>query len=156
RRPPVARRRLPPLRRPVVRGRRHHHLRGGLPMTVAVANTGTIAGRHVRFLARQPWYIAILLMQPLIYLLLFSQLFRSVELLPGFSGTYLDFLCPAIVVMNALNAGGWAGTSTLDDMKRGVLNRLLVTPVSRSAIFTGHLAQNALVVVIQGVILVGV
>ncbi len=31
-------------------------------MTVALAHTGAIAGRHIRFLGRQPWYIAMLLM----------------------------------------------------------------------------------------------
>jgi ABC-2 type transport system permease protein len=125
-------------------------------MTAALTNTGTIAGRHVRFLVRQPWYVAILLMQPLIYLVLFSQLFRSIENLPGFRGTYLDFLVPAIIVMNALNAGGWAGTTSIDDMDRGVLNRLLVTPVRRSAVILGHLTQQALLLVIQSVILVGI
>lgn len=125
-------------------------------MTAALANTRTIAARHVRFLVRQPWYVAILLMQPLIYLVLFSQLFRSIENLPGFRGTYLDFLVPAIIVMNALNAGGWAGTTSIDDMDRGVLNRLLVTPVRRSAVILGHLTQQAILLVIQSVILVGI
>ena len=125
-------------------------------MTATIAHTGTIAGRHVRFLARQPWYIGLLLMQPLIYLLLFSQLFRSVENLPGFQGSYLDFLVPAIIVMSALNAGGWAGTASIDDMERGVLSRLLVTPVRRGAIIFGHLAQLALVVLVQSVTLVAI
>jgi ABC-2 type transport system permease protein len=125
-------------------------------MTVALANTGTIAGRHIRFLGRQPWYILMLLMQPLIYLVLFSQLFRSVEDLPGFLGSYLDFLLPAIVVMSALSAGGWAGTTSIDDMERGVLSRFLVTPVRQGAIIYGHLVQGALIVAIQSVILVGV
>ena len=125
-------------------------------MTVAVAHAGVIAGRHVRFLGRQPWYIAMLLMQPLIYLVLFSQLFHSVENLPGFQGTYLDFLVPAIIVMNALNAGGWSGTASIEDMERGVLGRLLVTPVRRSSIIFGHLAQQALIVILQTIILVAI
>lgn len=124
-------------------------------MTVAVAHTGAIALRHVRSFRRQPWWIVISLMQPVIYLLLFSQLFQAMGSLPAFGGSYLSFLLPGIVVMSAFYTGGWAGTVTLDDMERGVLDRFLVTPVARSAVITGHLAQGALIVAIQALILVG-
>jgi ABC-2 type transport system permease protein len=124
-------------------------------MTASVAHTGAIAARHVRAFARQPWWIAISLMQPVIYLVLFSQLFQTMGELPAFGGSYLDFLLPGIVVMSALNTGGWAGTASIDDMERGVMGRMLVTPVSRSAVVIGHLAQGALIVVLQALILVG-
>jgi ABC-2 type transport system permease protein len=123
-------------------------------MTVAIAHTGAIAARHVRAFARQPWWIAISLMQPVIYLVLFSQLFRSMADLPAFGGrSYLDFLLPGIVVVSALYSGGWAGTASIDDMERGVLDRLLVTPVRRAAVLLGHLGQQALIVVIQAAVL---
>jgi ABC-2 type transport system permease protein len=87
---------------------------------------------------------------------LFSQLFGSVADLPGFRGSYLDYLVPAVIVMNALSAGGWAGTTSIDDIERGVMGRLLVTPVRRTAIIAGHLTQLAVVVVLQSLILSGI
>ena len=71
-------------------------------MTAAVLHTGAITARHVRTFTRQPWWIAISLMQPLIYLLLFGQLFQTVGDLPAFRGSYLDFLLPGVVAMSAL------------------------------------------------------
>lgn len=123
-------------------------------MTAMLLDTRIVAGRHIRFLLRQPGYIFITLASPLVYLLLFSQLFSGVAEMPGFEGLYLAFLLPGIVVMAALSSGGWAGTASLEDMDRGVLNRLLVTPVSRAAIITGHLAQGVLVVALQTLVLV--
>ncbi len=123
-------------------------------MTAVVFHTQAVTVRHVRSFARQPWWIAISLMQPAIYLLLFSQLFSAMGALPAFGGSYLDFLLPGVVVMSALLSGGWAGTASIEDMSRGVMDRMLVTPVRRTAIIVGHLAQQALIVVIGGIVLV--
>jgi ABC-2 type transport system permease protein len=122
-------------------------------MTAAV-HTEAIAIRHIRSFVRQPWWIAISLMQPVIYLVLFSQLFQVMGNVPGFDGSYLDFILPGVVAISALSSGGWAGTTSIEDMDRGVMDRMLVTPVDRGAIITGHLVQGALIVVIQAAILV--
>jgi ABC-2 type transport system permease protein len=125
-------------------------------MTVAIAHTSAVATRHVRTFIRQPWWIAISLMQPLIYLLLFGQLFQSVGNLPAFRGSYLDFLLPGVVAMSALSSGGWAGMTSIDDISGGIMGRMLVTPASRAAIVFGHLAQGALILTLQTLILVAV
>jgi ABC-2 type transport system permease protein len=125
-------------------------------MTAAVAHTGAISARHLRAFLRQPWWIAISLMQPVIYLLLFSQLFSAIGVLPAFAGSYLDFLLPGIVVMSALLSGGWAGTASIDDIERGVMDRVLVTPARRGAVIVGHLGQQAVIVVIQAVVLLAI
>ena len=115
-------------------------------MTAALVHTEAIAARHIRTFARQPWWIAISLMQPVIYLVLFSQLFSAMGALPAFGGSYLSFLLPGIVVMSALSSGGWAGTASIDDIHRGVMDRMLVTPVRRAAVIIGHLGQQAFIV----------
>ena len=122
-------------------------------MTVALAHTSTIATRHLRTFVRQPWWIVISLMQPLIYLLLFGQLFQTVGDLPAFRGSYLDFLLPGVVAMSALSSGGWAGMASIDDINAGIMSRVLVTPANRAAIIFGHLAQGALILILQTLIL---
>ena len=124
-------------------------------MTIAIAHTSAVATRHIRTFIRQPWWIAISLMQPLIYLLLFGQLFQTVGDLPAFRGSYLDFLLPGVVAMSALSSGGWAGMTSIDDISVGIMGRMLVTPASRAAIILGHLAQGALILILQTFILVG-
>jgi ABC-2 type transport system permease protein len=123
-------------------------------MTV-LRHIGFMAARDLRALWRQPWYIAVTLVQPVIWLLLFGELFKGVADLPGFSGSYIAYLAPGIVVMSALFSSGWSGMGTIEDIDRGVTDRLLVSPVRRSALIAGRVAQGAVVIVIQSLIMVG-
>ena len=60
----------------------------------ALAQSAYLTGRHLRFFLRQPWFIGISLVQPVIWLLLFGALFKNVVQIPGFTvGTsYIDYL----------------------------------------------------------------
>ncbi|MBX6770747.1 MAG: ABC transporter permease [Chloroflexi bacterium] len=125
-------------------------------MIVTFNHTIYMTMRHLRSLARQPWYIAFSLMQPIIYLLLFGALFQKVAELPGFgAGSYITFLTPGVVIMSALFGAGWTGMAIVNDLDRGVLDRFLVTPASRVALIAGRLVQVAVVTVIQSSIIVG-
>jgi ABC-2 type transport system permease protein len=105
---------------------------------------------------RQPWWIAVTLVQPVIWLLLYGALFKRVVEIPGFEGgSYIQFLTPGIVVMTAIFAAGWAGMGLIEDINRGVVDRLLVSPVHRASIIAGRLMQGALVIVIQSLIIIG-
>ena len=42
---------------------------------------------------------SITLIQPMIWLLLFGALFKSVVEIPGFKGSYIEFLTPGVIVM---------------------------------------------------------
>jgi ABC-2 type transport system permease protein len=53
-------------------------------MTAIAAHTTWMTGRQLRAIARQPGYVVIMLIQPVIWLFLFGSLFRSVVELPGF------------------------------------------------------------------------
>jgi ABC-2 type transport system permease protein len=125
-------------------------------MTTALTHCWYMSLRELRNLARQPWWILITLAQPLVYLLIYSALFEQVAEIPGFTGgSYLDFFTPGIVVVTALFSGGWAGMNVINDLDRGVLDRLLVSPVNRGALITGRLMQGAIIAVIQSLIIVG-
>jgi hypothetical protein len=68
------------------------------------------------------------LIQPVIWLLLFGQLFKSVADIPGFTAaSYITFLTPGVVVMSAMLSAGWSGMSYVVDMERGVMDRFLVS-----------------------------
>jgi len=49
-----------------------------------VSHSAYLTGRSVRALSRQPAFAIATLVQPVIWLLLFGQLFRSVVQIPGF------------------------------------------------------------------------
>jgi ABC-2 type transport system permease protein len=124
-------------------------------MTTLAIHSGHLTMRSVRALIRQPWYLAVTLVQPVIWLLLFGQLFKSVIHIPGFStstGSYLEFLTPGVVIMTALMSSAWAGTIYIEDMNRGVMDRLLASPVSRGAMMIGTLAYQSLTCIAQTII----
>lgn len=125
-------------------------------MNAVLADTWHMSVRHLRILARQPWWIAVSLAQPIIYLLLYGALFKRIVEIPGFQAhSYIDFLTPGIVVTSALFSGGWGGMSLIDDLDKGVVDRFLVTPASRVALIAGKLVQGTIVVVIQSLIVLG-
>jgi len=111
--------------------------------------------RHLLNLWRQPIWIAVTLVQPIIWLLLYGALFKSVTRIPGFhSGSYVQFLTPGIVVMTALFSSGWSGMAVLDDIDRGILDRFLVSPVKRGSLIIGRLLNGAISIVVQSLIIV--
>ena len=122
----------------------------------ALSQAWPLTLRDLRALLRQPWYVAITLVQPVIWLLLFGALFKSVAQVPGFTGaSYVEFLAPGIVIMVALFSSGWSGMGTIQDLDRGVMDRLLVTPVRRSSLITGRIVNGAMGIAVQSVIIIG-
>jgi ABC-2 type transport system permease protein len=111
--------------------------------------------RHLRELWRQPWFVGVTLVQPVIWLLLFGALFKRVVEIPGFhGGSYIAFLAPGVVVMTAMFNSAWSGMALIEDLNRGVTARFLVSPVRRQALIAGRIAKEAVVVVIQSLIIV--
>ncbi|MBV9804680.1 MAG: ABC transporter permease [Solirubrobacterales bacterium] len=111
--------------------------------------------RHLRELWRQPWFVAVTLVQPVIWLLLFGALFKRVIEIPGFhSHSYIAFLAPGVVVMTAMFNAAWSGMSLIEDINRGVTARFLVSPVRREALIAGRILKEAVVVVTQSLIIV--
>lgn len=125
-------------------------------MISALANSNQITARYLRGFLRQPYYIIGTLVQPVIWLLLFGQLFKRVTQIPGFTaGSYIAFLTPGIVVMSAMLSTGWSGTAYIVDMERGVMNRFLIAPVRRGALIAGELVYQAGMVLLQSLIILG-
>jgi ABC-2 type transport system permease protein len=126
-------------------------------VTVALEHSWFMFVRHMRNLIRQPIWIAILLVQPFFWLLLYSQLFRRITELPGFeTDSYVQFLTPGIVVMTAFFTGTWNGMSMINDLDRGVIERFLATPARRSSLVLGHIAQASANSMLQALIVLGI
>jgi len=120
----------------------------------AARDTWYMIGRQARNLLREPIWIAILLVQPMVWLLLYGQLFKNVTRLGGFgTDSYITFLAPAIVVMNAFFSASWSGMSMVFDIERKFVERFLATPASRLSIVLSQIVRSALTAAIQGVII---
>ena len=118
-------------------------------------HTWQISLRGLRALVRQPAFLGITLVQPIIWLLLFGAVFKSVTHIPGFyAGSYVDFLTPGIVVMLAVSSAGWTGMAIIEDINGGVMDRVLVSPVWRGALNLGSVLNSVITIVIQTAVIV--
>ena len=114
--------------------------------------------RSIKKLVRTPILLFFSLFQPIIFLVLFTQLFGSFGALlasqAGFKGvSYLSFAVAGIVLQNGFSSALQSGTSIVDDLTSGFLEKELVTPVSRAAILFGRLLSDAFRVVVQSAII---
>lgn len=121
----------------------------------ALSDVGHMTVRHLLALWRQPWWIAVSLVQPVVWLLLFGALFQTVADIPGFgSDNYIQFLAPGIVVMTAFFGSGWTGLPVIDDIDRGVIDRFLASPARRVSLVFGRLASTSVTNAVQSLIIV--
>jgi ABC-2 type transport system permease protein len=119
-------------------------------------HTWQVALRYLHATLRQPAWVGISLVQPVIWLLLFGALFKRVVDIPGFAaGSYIEFLTPGVIVMIAVSSAGWTGMGFIEDLNRGVMDRLLVSPIWRGALNAGSVAQSVLSILVQSVIVLG-
>jgi ABC-2 type transport system permease protein len=121
-----------------------------------VSDTYHLFIRALRKVLRNPILLFFSLLQPIIFLVLFTQLFSKFAAVPGLfpSGiTYLEYATPGILLQNGFSSALQAGTSIVDELNSGMLEKMLVTPVNRSAILLGRLISDAFRVVVQSAII---
>jgi ABC-2 type transport system permease protein len=119
----------------------------------AIRDTWWMVARQLRNLMREPIWIALLLIQPMVWLLLYGQLFSRVPSLRGGASTYVQFLTPGIVVMNAFFGGTWAGMAMITDLDRNVVSRFLATPATRISIVFSQVTRMGIISLIQALII---
>jgi len=113
--------------------------------------------RLVRGTLRMPVFVIISIVQPILWVLLFGQLFRAVTTIQGFgASSYVQFLAPGIAIMTALFGAAYSGMGLLGDIDRGVLDRFLATPVARGSLIAARILHAATQVVLQALIILGV
>lgn len=118
-------------------------------------DTWLIFKRDLVLSLRNPAWLMIGIMQPVLYLVLFGPLMEKVvNNTPGFPpGSSWTILTPALIVQLALFSSSFAGFSLLVDYRSGVLERLRVTPASRLGLLLGKVLNNAVQAVVQAILI---
>jgi len=115
-----------------------------------IRDTWTSLLRLLRTFTRSPFYAFIYLVQPLIWLLLFTQIFKSLTALPNFpTSSYVQFFAPGLIVTLAVFNSNFTGFALLNDINFGVLEKVLVTPVNRYSLILGTVLYVAVTGVLQ-------
>jgi ABC-2 type transport system permease protein len=126
-------------------------------MTDLLRDHVVLLGRSYRLLRRQPIWIAITIVQPVVWLLLYSQLFGKLPRLGGFgTGSYLEFITPGIVILGAFSNGAWEGSGLVQDIDRGAIDRFLATPLPPGALLASRALQAAMTSLLEALLIVAI
>jgi ABC-2 type transport system permease protein len=110
--------------------------------------------RNMQHTIRNPVFIFASMFQPLLYLLLFMPLLNGLGGVPGLpAGKTVDVFIPGLLVMQALFGTAFVGFSLIDDIRTGVIERFLVTPVKRPAILLGRILRDAVILLLQCILI---
>lgn len=124
------------------------------PVTQVWREHRALLGRWVARSRREPLALLALVAQPLVWLVLFSNLFAEMAAsaeVPG--GDYLAFMTAGAVVMTVFNATLQGGVELLFDRETGLLLRMFASPVHRVSIVTSRFLHLAMVTTAQGLLL---
>src|SRR5680860_1168706 len=96
-------------------------------MIRSLREAGVLWRRNMLKLTRVPMLLFFSLFQPLLFLLLFSQVFSRLSEMPGFGyENYLQFLVPTIVGLTTLNSAFQSGMGMVNDIDDGLLDKFLI------------------------------
>ena len=119
-----------------------------------VRQSAIVFRRQIRMNLRNPAWVIIGLMQPVLYLLLFGPLLEPLVSDLGTSNAY-TFFVPGMLVQLGIFGAFFAGFGLIGEWREGVIEGERVTPASRTALLVGRLARDELQLLVQAVILVG-
>jgi ABC-2 type transport system permease protein len=121
-----------------------------------LSDTRYVFVRYLTKLVRTPILLFFSLFQPILFLVLFTQLLTKLSNVPGIlppGVSYLEFAAAGILMQNAFGSALQSGNSIVADIDSGFLQKMLVTPMSRPAILLGRLSSDAFRVVVQTAII---
>ncbi|RPA65918.1 ABC transporter permease [Gordonia oryzae] len=111
--------------------------------------------RQIRMNLRNPAWVVIGVLQPVLYLVLFGPLLSPlVAQFPGGTDNPYTFLVPGLLVQLGMFGAMFAGFSLIGEWREGVIEAERVTPASRTALLAGRLMRDLLQLFVQALILV--
>ncbi|WP_213508128.1 ABC transporter permease [Paenibacillus faecis] len=112
--------------------------------------TFSIVMRNVKWRFKNMETIIMTLIQPLIWLLLFTTMFQS-ETYVG--DNYTAYTLPGILILVTLTSSGMSGISNYSWKSDGIFYRIFISPVKRSSIVLGHIFDAAILTFVEVFIL---
>ena len=109
--------------------------------------------RQLRMNLRNPAWVIIGALQPVLYLLLFGPLLTPLVDQFGVDNAY-TFFVPGLLVQLGIFGAFFAGFSLIGEWREGVIEAERVTPASRTALLVGRLGRDVLQLFVQALILV--
>jgi ABC-2 type transport system permease protein len=115
-----------------------------------------VAEMEVRKLRHDPGELATRAIQPVLWLLVFGQVFAHVRAIPTGNLAYIDFLAPGILAQSVLFVAIFYGISVIWERDLGIVHKFLVSPAPRTALVLGKALSAGVRALSQAVIVYAV
>lgn len=111
-------------------------------MVRALRDASVIAHRNIIRIRRVPDVMAFVLVQPLMFVLLFAYVFGGSIRIQG--GNYREFLIAGIFAQTVVFGATFTGAGLAEDLQKGLIFRFRSLPMARSAVIAGRTASDVI------------
>jgi ABC-2 type transport system permease protein len=109
---------------------------------------------QMQLLLREPVWIVVVMIQPLLYLGLFAPLLDKIKETPGFPpGDAWQVFVPGLLIQLGIFGSMFVGFGLIAEIRFGTVERMRVTPASRLGLLLGRVMRDTLVLLIQATLL---
>jgi ABC-2 type transport system permease protein len=128
---------------------------GAPPREVPMLRDAMITFRYqMRLLLREPVWIVIVMIQPLLYLALFAPLLEPLTKTAGFPpGDAWQVFVPGLLIQLGIFGSMFVGFGIIAEIRYGTVERMRVTPASRFGLLLGRVLRDTVVLLIQATLL---
>jgi ABC-2 type transport system permease protein len=126
-----------------------------------ITDTLFVYRRQQRLVLREPAFLVVGVLQPILYLALFGPLLTKLPsgTLSGGSGAggtaeAYQFFVPGLLIQLALFGSTFVGFAIISDWRSGIIERYRVTPISRFALLTGRVLRDVVTLIVQSTVLI--
>ena len=125
------------------------------PRMRTVRDTWLIFRRSIVLTIRQPTWIIFGIMYPVLYLVLFGPLLDRAVGQAGGGVSATNWFLPGLLVQVALFGSAFVGFGLIAELRYGVVERMRVTPMSRTAMLLGRSLRDVVLLLCQALIMIG-
>jgi ABC-2 type transport system permease protein len=109
-----------------------------LPGAAYARQTMAVAEADIRKLVHDPVELFTRMIQPVLWLVIFGEVFTRVRAVPTGGISYLDFMTPGVLAQSVLFGAIFYGISLIWERDLGIVHKFLVSPAARSSLVLGR------------------
>ena len=124
-----------------------------------IGDTYTIFWREMKRYRKSRSGVLIRLIQPAVWIIVIGNTFAGTQPLiqsVGFTGEYIEFMAPGVIILTAIFTSIFGGVNTLWDRRYGFMNKALTSPISRSSIALGKMLAISAMSALQASLILGI
>lgn len=119
-----------------------------------IRDTWLIFRRSMILTIRQPIWVFMGLMQPILYLVLVGPLLDGAVKAAGVRTNAFNWFLPGLLIQLALFGAAFVGFGLVSELRFGVVERMRVTPMSRMAMLLGRSLRDVVIMEAQATLMI--